>query len=868
MNLHPLGRIAEPIGSSTEEPPSAVDDPRVAAALDEYLAELQAGKRPSREEFLDRHPEIADALDRGLDVLEFLHSTAGSTAAPHTGPPAGDALPSDTILGDYCLIREVGRGGMGVVYEARQISLGRRVAVKVLSGAGVLDPRRLQRFQIEAQAVAQLNHAHIVPIFAVGHDRGIHFYAMQYVEGCTLAQILENHPGRRHEGAAATTVVPGGAISDSSSGGSAGASTPEGLSPASNESSFRLTPPDSGTNLTPFPSRDAFRAIARLAIQAAEGLDHAHGVGILHRDIKPSNLLVDTRGSLWITDFGLARFQDDTGPTITGDLVGTLRYMAPELAMGRRMSFDPRSDIYALGATLYELLTLRPVFSGSDRRELLRQITQDEPVSPRRIDRAIPRDLETIVMKAMAKEPERRYASARDLADDLDRFLTDQPIKARPPSPWERIAKLAHRHRAVLLVAASVALVALGIGGGLVWQEQQRTASAKSDLVETVRLLSLADGLTYSGMGKWAMSRTAEEQPEKLRFDHQALEFYDRLAHKPSLDPRLQALALHRLAFTRMVTSSGLPAEEYYRRSIALYESLVAAKPGDDEVRAGLADTYYNLGILLIYSPGGLGKAEPPLRRAIQITEERVVENRDPDLLEQLAGYRLQLATWLEQNKRPVEAERERRAVIDLFARLTAPVTAKDQSAGWAAILYENLATEMAQYQRTQEQETALRRGLTFVPDHAGLLSSLASLLAFRTDADRDIQAEAVAVARKSVDGMRQNPRSWRVLALAHLHAHDPKSATEAVDQALKQQGNQGRVSDWLLTAMIRYDQGRREEARKWYDRAVKAIAHKVNDMDAGSNLAESFKYLVEADRRMKPILEEERIAGDPGKTP
>ena len=162
-------------------------------------------------------------------------------------------------------------------------------------------------------------------------------------------------------------------------------------------------------------------------------------MGVLHRDIKPSNLLIDPRGSLWIADFGLARFRDDSGLTLTGDLVGTLRYMAPEMAMGRRMSFDPRSDIYALGATLYELLTLRPVFDGKDRRELLRQITQDEPIPPRRIDPAIPRDLETIVMKAMDKEPERRYTTAREMADDLRRFLDDQPIHARPPSPWERV---------------------------------------------------------------------------------------------------------------------------------------------------------------------------------------------------------------------------------------------------------------------------------------------------------------------------------------------------------------------------------------------------------------------------------------------
>ncbi len=178
MNGDSRGQIVEPSVSNSEEPSSSVDDPRVAAGLDEYLAELQAGRRPTRQEFLDRHPEIADALERGLDVLEFLHATAGSTASRDAGPPVVDNLPPETVLGDYRLIREVGRGGMGVVYEAQQVSLGRRVAVKVLSGAGVLDPRRLQRFRIEAQVLSRssasrTHRAHL----AVGFDGGIHYYA-------------------------------------------------------------------------------------------------------------------------------------------------------------------------------------------------------------------------------------------------------------------------------------------------------------------------------------------------------------------------------------------------------------------------------------------------------------------------------------------------------------------------------------------------------------------------------------------------------------------------------------------------------------------------------------------------------------------
>jgi serine/threonine protein kinase len=178
--------------------------------------------------------------------------------------------------------------------------------------------------------------------------------------------------------------------------------------------------------------RTYFRRVAELGIQAARALDHAHALGIVHRDVKPANLLVDGSGKLWVTDFGLAHIQSDARLTMTGDLVGTLRYMSPEQALAKRIVVDHRTDVYSLGATLYELLTLEPAFSGSDRQELLRQIAFEEPKAPRRINKAIPAELETIVQKAMEKNPADRYATAKELADDLRRFLVDEPIRARP----------------------------------------------------------------------------------------------------------------------------------------------------------------------------------------------------------------------------------------------------------------------------------------------------------------------------------------------------------------------------------------------------------------------------------------------------
>ncbi len=188
-------------------------------------------------------------------------------------------------------------------------------------------------------------------------------------------------------------------------------------------------------------SSEYFRTVAKLGVQAAEALEHAHDQGVIHRDIKPSNLLVDVEGNLWVTDFGLAQVQSGAALTATGDVLGTLRYMSPEQALAKRPLVDQRSDVYSLGATLYELLTLEPAFPGRDRQELLRQIAFEEPRLPRRLMKAIPAELDTIVMKAMSKELTGRYETARELRDDLVRFLEDKPILARRPTRAERLIK-------------------------------------------------------------------------------------------------------------------------------------------------------------------------------------------------------------------------------------------------------------------------------------------------------------------------------------------------------------------------------------------------------------------------------------------
>jgi serine/threonine protein kinase len=440
------------------------DDPRVFQAVQEYLAAMEGGARPNRLAFLARHPEIAGAVAECLDALEFVQSGVARLERPVAGPAesSSGAPAFDTAqpLGDFRIRREIGRGGMGIVYEAEQISLGRRVALKVLPFAWTLDPRQLRRFQNEARAVAHLHHTNIVPIYSVGCERSVHFYAMQYIDGRSLAAVIQE---MRQMGGHGGLPRPTSLWLQGE-----GAATPG---------------PTWAVLTTERTSRGSeyFRAVARLGAQAAEALEHAHDQGVVHRDVKPGNLLVDAHGHLWVSDFGLAQFQGDGAMTVTGDLVGTLRYMSPEQALGKRGLVDHRTDVYALGATLYELLTVTPVFPGRDREELLRQIAFEEPQPPRRLNAAIPPDLETILLKALAKRVEDRYATAREMAEDLRRFLEHRPVLAKRPTLLERTAKWLRRHPAVVagaVVLLLLAAIGFGVSTALIAREQWKTKSA------------------------------------------------------------------------------------------------------------------------------------------------------------------------------------------------------------------------------------------------------------------------------------------------------------------------------------------------------------------------------------------------------
>jgi len=464
-----------------------LDDPRVIEQVEAYREALLQGQNPDRQQVLEQFPEIAHELAACLNALEFVRELAPRVNQQVTESvgEVSDHQPSPLpqALGDYRIVREVGRGGMGVVYEAEQVSLGRKVALKVLPFAAMLDQKQLQRFQNEARAAASLRHPNIVQVHFVGCERAVHFYAMDYIEGQTLAEMIRHLRGLE----ALEGEVPDDA-------GKAAANLADSLA------SGRLAPPKASSDpnaptatytheRTPGAEEETargpqaaisterstkspayFRSIGEIGVQVAEALDHAHEHGVIHRDVKPSNVILDNSGKPWVADFGLARIDSDSTLTVTVDLLGTVRYMSPEQALAKRIVVDHRTDVYSLGATLYELLTLQPVFTGQDRQELLRQIAFEEPKAPRKLNKAIPEELEIIVTKAIAKNPAERYDTAQDLADDLRRFLEDKPIRARRPSAIVRLAKWTRRHRPLVLMLSSstlavllIALTALGV---------------------------------------------------------------------------------------------------------------------------------------------------------------------------------------------------------------------------------------------------------------------------------------------------------------------------------------------------------------------------------------------------------------------
>jgi serine/threonine protein kinase/WD40 repeat protein len=500
------------------------DEPHRALLFYELLlidveCRVSGGELPSRKDYMGEFPQFAELIE----AAPFEVARPGCNGSRQTGDEELDgtnekafahhaATAPNEPIGDFRLIREIGRGGMGVVYEAEQLSLRRRVALKVLPFASALSKQQLVRFQSEAYAAATLHHPNIVPVYAVGSDRGVHFYAMQLISGRSMAELLSE---MRQQRACFATK---------------------------NSGTKNLGETASGSATSTIGSTDSpnyFRRVAELGIQAAEALEYSHVHGILHRDVKPGNLLIDEESKLWVTDFGLARAKNSE-LTKSGDLLGTVRYMSPEQVSGKQSDIDESTDIYSLGVTLYELLSLSPAYGGDNEPELFRQIAFDEPQRLRQINRRIPTDLETIVAKAMEKRAADRYSSALELANDLRRYLAAEPIKAKRASYADRIIKWSRRHY-TLVTCAGIALVLLStiLLASVVMINRSRIHALKA-LDATSELLYISD--MSAAFDAWDVGYSDEVQaildrhrpalgaPDRRGFEWHLL---DRVARQP-----------------------------------------------------------------------------------------------------------------------------------------------------------------------------------------------------------------------------------------------------------------------------------------------------------------------------------------------
>ncbi|MGB4741607.1 MAG: serine/threonine-protein kinase [Fuerstiella sp.] len=384
----------------------------------QFVEELRAGKRPSVESYAQKFPVHAATIRESFPVLALLEQTRIQTEAAAFRTNMPEKFPFKK-LGRCELLCEIGRGGMGVVFQAREVDSNHIVAVKLLPWRVSVVPEWQKRFEEEARTTAKLRHRNIVPVFRFGQEHGFCYFVMQFVNGIGLDVIIR----RLRE-------VDGVLYQDE-------IERMESAKPAGFVSSVAMTAirPETDIDNIEEPrrkrlTRTSWKSFTQIAIQTAQALRHAHNEGILHNDIKPGNVLLDGGGRVWITDFGLSQPINSNGSE-TARVMGTLRYMAPERLLG---SHDARSDIYSLGITLYELLTLRPAFAAGNEDDMMSQILDKTPVPPREIEKQIPKGLGTIVLNCISPNPMHRYPHAEALLTDLLKFSNDQKVASLRPS--------------------------------------------------------------------------------------------------------------------------------------------------------------------------------------------------------------------------------------------------------------------------------------------------------------------------------------------------------------------------------------------------------------------------------------------------
>jgi tetratricopeptide (TPR) repeat protein/tRNA A-37 threonylcarbamoyl transferase component Bud32 len=823
--------------------PEAAEADRPALLRELMLVELhyrrQAGECPKPEDYAARFPVLDPTWLAG---------------AAERGAPA----PPPTIPG-YEILGRLGQGGMGVVYKARQIKLGRLVAVKMVLAGAHAGEEELARFRREAEAVAHLQHPHIVQIYEVGEAEGLPYLALEFMEGGSLDQHTSGTP-------------------------------------------------------------QAARPAAQLLETVARAVHYAHERGVVHRDLKPANILLSfsreprasaaadalARGSRLnetvpkITDFGLAKRLDrQTARTRTGAVLGTPSYMAPEQASGVTKQVGPAADVYALGAILYELLTGRPPFKAPTPMETALQVLSDEPVSPSRLQPKLPRDLETICLKCLRKEPHRRYASAAALADDLRRWQDGRPIQARPVAGLERLWYWARRNKRTAVLAGSVLLLLLGVAvvasGATLWiyQEQVRTESErrradlmsrrmraerdqkqealKAEARRRRQARDALDAMSSQVIDEW-LGKQKDLLPEHKAFLHKALAAYEEFARETGQDEASRAgvaAAYLRVGGIRRSLGQAKGAKTAYRRSQALYRRLAADFPHQPAYRQQLVQSSNSLANLLAET-GFPQAAEAAFRAALAVAKQLAADlpNRS-EYRQLLAQSHNSLGILLQNTSRPKAAEAAFRQSLALRKQLAADFANRPDYRRDLAASHNNLGWLLVAMGQPKKAEMAFREALALYKQLAAdfpnrldyrqrlalARNNLGNLLA---ETDRPKEAEvayrAALIVYKQLAADFPNRPDYR-FELANVHRNQgallaktsrPKEAELALGEALAIQkqlagdfpGRPDYQNDLAATlvnlAAMASDQGRHAQACRWL---AQAVPHHQAALRANPNL-------------------------------
>jgi tetratricopeptide (TPR) repeat protein len=624
-NINPLTESSVDADASSLDGLTDDQQRRLTQQLDDYLVSIENGQPLNAAELAERNPDLADVFQSYLGKLADLYGVAIGFQGSTTDHVLENISSGKMKLGDFTLFREIGRGGMGVVYEARQESLARRVAIKLLPMASLVDSQQVARFKNEAHAAGLLNHPNIVPVYSVGSERGLHYYAMQFIDGVSMDDWVQ----------------------DCSQYG-------------------------------------AWRKIVRWTIDVARALHAAHATGVVHRDVKPSNLMLDQNGKIWITDFGLARCQSDLSLTKSGDLVGTMRYMSPEQARGQHALVDGRTDIYSLAATAYELLSLRPAHDGEDTPAILKMIAEGDVLPIRQIRGDLPRDLETVLGKAMFKGRDGRYETAEAFADDLDRVLAGEPTMARPATIVDRIGRLASKHRSGVFAAVTVGL--LGLVGFATSTAIIATWKQTSDAnaARATRNEQLARG-AVDRLGSQMAELLADipaADPVRRALLSETLKYYQTFAAIADDDPALRedlAITLGKIGSLQSELGETAQAIESLRRSEVLYSELGQQ---DRRLRLDWSTSQNNLAQVLA-GTGQLEQAAKYFAKAITIqkAELTAATSRGSSTGETWMPHRDEVAADVDRSKIDCDALRLQLAITLNNLGLLLADTSADQQA-------------------------------------------------------------------------------------------------------------------------------------------------------------------------------------------